>query len=142
MSVSPSRALSPGIFLYAYISLSCRMHGTTNQSSRFPKGDVCGGRLWEKVKQRRIGVGGKRPDHAGLCVCVCVWVSVRKRSCSRFEKNSIVMSKQPKDSIIDLRYDPTRTWKPPITPSERKDCMSRTDPHRLCLHSLHICRLV
>jgi hypothetical protein len=46
------------------------MHGTTNQSSRFPKGDVCGGRLWEKVKQRRIGVGGKRPDHAGLCVCV------------------------------------------------------------------------
>jgi hypothetical protein len=72
MSVSPSRALSPGIFLYASISPSCRMHGMINQSSIFPKGDVCGGRLWEKVKQRRIGVGGKRPDHAGLCVCVCV----------------------------------------------------------------------
>jgi hypothetical protein len=69
MSVSPSRALSPGIFLYASISPLCRMHGTTNQSSKFPKGDVCGGRLWEKVKQRRIGTGGKRPDHAGLCVC-------------------------------------------------------------------------
>jgi hypothetical protein len=81
------------------------MHGTINQTSIFPKGDVCGGRLWEKVKQRRIGVGGKRPDHAGLCVCVCV--GERREEVTFNVRRKQHVSKQPKDSII-LFKDTTR----------------------------------